>query len=184
VTESGTHEHLMSIEGDYARLLKIQDLGQGKGSPGKDDDETGALVGTTTTRATDIPFNDTDVAKPGTMGYSLLKCLWILVREQPELWWCFGITLAACAAAGLTFPAVAFVFSRAIGVFQLTGAAITDRGDFFALMFFVIALGNLISYFTMGWFANIFCQVNFPPFQFSFFATSHPNQEPCMVEYR
>jgi hypothetical protein len=35
----------------------------------------------------------------------------------------------------------------------------TEKGDFYALMFFVLALGNLIAYAALGWFANLVSHV-------------------------
>lgn len=43
--------------------------------------------------------------------------------------------------------------------FQLGPSQMVKRGDFFALMFFIVAIGNLFVYFTVGWFANIISQV-------------------------
>jgi ATP-binding cassette subfamily B (MDR/TAP) protein 1 len=44
-------------------------------------------------------------------------------------------------------------------VFTLTGEAMTDRGDFFASMFIVMAAGCLVFYFIMGWAVNVVAQV-------------------------
>lgn len=44
-------------------------------------------------------------------------------------------------------------------VFTLTGDAMTDRGDFFASMFIVLAAGCLVFYFVMGWAMNVIAQV-------------------------
>lgn len=35
-----------------------------------------------------------------------------------------------------------------------------DKGNFFALMFFVIALANLVLYAFAGWYANVIGQVS------------------------
>ena len=34
-----------------------------------------------------------------------------------------------------------------------------ERGNFFSLMFFVVALGNLVVYAILGWFCNVTAQV-------------------------
>lgn len=44
-------------------------------------------------------------------------------------------------------------------VFTLTGEAMTDRGDFFASMFIVLAAGCLVFYFVMGWSVNVIAGV-------------------------
>ena len=59
---------------------------------------------------------------------------------------------------GATYPALAVLFSRVLDTFTLTGDEMIQRGDFFALMFFVVALGNLVSYAILGWICNIIAQ--------------------------
>jgi ATP-binding cassette subfamily B (MDR/TAP) protein 1 len=41
--------------------------------------------------------------------------------------------------------------SKFIDVFELTGSAMQKKGNFFALMFFVLGLGALVVYFILGW---------------------------------
>jgi ATP-binding cassette subfamily B (MDR/TAP) protein 1 len=48
-------------------------------------------------------------------------------------------------------------------VFQLEGAAMENRGNFFATMFIVLAAGCLIFYFVLGYSTNIVAQVRIPP---------------------
>lgn len=35
-----------------------------------------------------------------------------------------------------------------------------ERGDFYALMFFMVAIGNLVAYGILGWLTNIYAQVS------------------------
>jgi uncharacterized membrane protein YhaH (DUF805 family) len=44
----------------------------------------------------------------------------------------------------------------------MTGDARTSRGDFWALMFFVVALADLVIYFAMATVCNIMSQVRSP----------------------
>lgn len=60
---------------------------------------------------------------------------------------------------GATYPALAIIFSHIMEAFTLTGQAILDRGNFYALMFFVVALGNLVLYAVLGWVCNVVAQV-------------------------
>ena len=57
------------------------------------------------------------------------------------------------------FPGQAILLSKTMDVFTLTGDAMTDRGDFFASMFIVLAAGCLVFYFVMGWAMNVIAQV-------------------------
>lgn len=58
------------------------------------------------------------------------------------------------------YPGQAILMSRFIGVLNTTGADMESRGNFFALMFLVMACGALLLYFVIGWTANIVAQVN------------------------
>ncbi|KAM5458261.1 putative ABC-type xenobiotic transporter [Microsporum audouinii] len=93
-----------------------------------------------------------------TMGYSLIQCLWLLIKEQRNLWGSYSIFAIACILGGATFPAQAIILARTLEVFQLRGSETVRRGDFWALMFFVIALANFFVYFVVGWTANIIIQ--------------------------
>jgi ATP-binding cassette subfamily B (MDR/TAP) protein 1 len=116
------------------------------------------------------------------MKYGLLKCLAILLKEQKHLLPHFIIILITCILggksllsiiqsyiaftnmplAGITTPAVAIIFAKLIAVFQFPRDQMIDRGNFYSLMFFVLALGIFMVYFTLGWLTNIVCQVNHP----------------------
>lgn len=48
---------------------------------------------------------------------------------------------------------------KLLDVFTLQGSEMTNRGNFFALMFFVLALGVLVCYFVLGWTTNLVAQV-------------------------
>ena len=62
---------------------------------------------------------------------------------------------------GSTFPAQAILFSRIVQAFQLPSGRAVEQGDFYSLMFFVVALGNLAVYATVGWTSNIVAQVSY-----------------------
>lgn len=50
--------------------------------------------------------------------------------------------------------------SKFIEVFELTGSAMEKRGNFFALMFFVLGLGCFVIYFIVGWMASVVAHVS------------------------
>lgn len=49
--------------------------------------------------------------------------------------------------------------SKFIDVFQFTGSAMQEKGDFIALMIFAMACGCFVVYFLVGWTSNIVAQV-------------------------
>lgn len=109
----------------------------------------------------------------------LLHTIWRLFKSSPELKWAYIVLMLACVASGknhllkciqsplltmiflaASYPGQAILMSRFIDVFQLTGDRMRERGNFFALMFLVIACGSLVAYFALGFASNIVAQVS------------------------
>lgn len=59
---------------------------------------------------------------------------------------------------GATYPALAILMSRVLDSFALDSEAMIQQGNFYSIMFFVLALGNLLAYAGLGWFTNILAQ--------------------------
>ncbi|GKT70594.1 ABC transporter [Colletotrichum tofieldiae] len=57
------------------------------------------------------------------------------------------------------YPGQAILMSRFIEVFKFTGSEMQKKGNFFALMFLVLACGCLVIYFILGWTSNVIAQV-------------------------
>lgn len=53
----------------------------------------------------------------------------------------------------------AVLFAKAMTVFTLQGDELVKKGDFWALMFFIVALGVFVIYFTLGFASNQASQV-------------------------
>lgn len=70
------------------------------------------------------------------------------------------LTTMSCAAA--VNPGQALLLGNILSVF--TSPNMVARGNFIALMFFVMSLGILVIYFIMGWSTYTIAQVRtFPP---------------------
>jgi ATP-binding cassette subfamily B (MDR/TAP) protein 1 len=104
VIEQGTHEELIDHDGSYASLVRVQDLGEKNVAEDIDmekNEKESAMVRTATQLSTASrggAIDDTD--RKMTMNYNLLRCLWILGKEQPELWRTFLLTLVTCVVGG------------------------------------------------------------------------------------
>lgn len=158
VVEQGSHESLLRADGHYARLVAAQDLGH-------EDDVTepkenipnfvrqASLYKTESLVTSQIPDSPSE-----TMGYSLIRCIWIMLSEQKSLYLCQFISAIACFVAGATFPAQALLFSRLLNIFTLPKDEGQTQADFYALMFFVVALGNLLAYIVIGFNCNLIGQ--------------------------
>ena len=71
---------------------------------------------------------------------SMIKIVYRLVVEQKRLAFPYILTVVASIVGGGAYPAQAILFSHVLDVFKLEGEARTKRGDFFSLMFLVVAL--------------------------------------------
>ncbi|KAI4731416.1 putative ABC transporter [Aureobasidium sp. EXF-10728] len=165
VVEQGTHSELLERDGLYAAMVRAQDLGAGtfetedhvlpqKSGVGGSDEKTNFSVDASSTKEvrakSNAPPSETDKLVAGTLNFSLIKCILIMLKEHPDLYpWYVLITLVYLTVGG-TQPAQAIIFSRLIRVFTLEGSEAKRQADFFALMFFVLALVNLVGYLLIG----------------------------------
>jgi ATP-binding cassette, subfamily B (MDR/TAP), member 1 len=159
IVEEGTHASLIQANGLYCRLLHAQSLtppeGEGPVSSGKET-ELGLLTVTTS------QLKPAEILKPGQQPLSLdselisrrwniFKCIYQILRDTKSTIPAFlGGFLVSCVAAAC-IPVEAFLFSKLVTVFQLEGEQRTHRANFWALMFFILACTNLISYAVL-WF--------------------------------
>lgn len=105
VVEQGTHNELIEQGGVYSRLVRAQDLGQDKDESGPADKsaETERLALSKTMSTREVPGDTAGIAAEtpmNTTNYSLLKCLWIIAKDQRGLWVVSIFFIASCIAGG------------------------------------------------------------------------------------
>lgn len=125
IVEQGTHRELVALDGQYASLVRAQDLGSTAGDADFTKEEndlqmsrTDTLQRTKTEPKTAVEA-EIDHLTSGTLGYGLVKCVWIMLKEQKDLYWKFFLSCLACLIAGGTFPAQALLDAHLINVFTL-----------------------------------------------------------------
>ncbi|RYC77407.1 hypothetical protein BFJ63_vAg19719, partial [Fusarium oxysporum f. sp. narcissi] len=106
VIEQGSHTELMMLDGSYAKLVQIQNLGQdlddqhqqqelnGEHEARKDLDKVLSLADSNT--QAEIPAEQLRSTK----NYSLIRGITIILCEQRSLWGVFAISLGCCLIAG------------------------------------------------------------------------------------
>jgi ATP-binding cassette subfamily B (MDR/TAP) protein 1 len=186
IIEQGSHEDLMNRNGAYSRLVQAQNLTVKSPEPratadNEDGEGIGALkmVEKTATAVSELANTDRDWNPTNYDDHShagFLNVVLRLIRESPELKWVYILLLLSCVAAGKLHtihsrniyadpdiaganPGQALLMGKLLDVFTLQGSQMTKRANFFALMFFILALGVLVCYFVLGWTTNLIAQV-------------------------
>jgi ATP-binding cassette, subfamily B (MDR/TAP), member 1 len=163
--EEGTHQELMvSDVGVYSALVRAQSLGlaqaQGADDEGqKSDREPDPCheVGNVCIEQKQDPAGSQANTRPretlvtGVKPRSLMSSFGTLLYNQHSQWPRYlGIVLSSMATAAGT-PVQAYLFSKVISVFLLTGDDLKRESSFWGLIWLCLAAGVGLSYLAVGW---------------------------------
>ncbi|KPM36679.1 Multidrug resistance protein 1 [Neonectria ditissima] len=154
--EHGSHGELIDMGGVYSRLVRLQDLGHGGMEPEEAEaDKEEPLAGLETVLSRASAHATHDLSGEKRVNFGLFKCILIMMKEQRSMWPHAIILVMVSIIGGITYPSLAILFSRTMEAFS---AVDVEKGNFYSLMFFVVALGNAVIYAAGGWVANVISQ--------------------------
>ncbi|KAH8429403.1 ABC transporter ATP-binding protein [Aspergillus melleus] len=169
IMEQGRHEELVSRNGIYATLVEAQNLApinveknHGSQDTSMDDetsekeDDLQPLVKIRTAEANRLAARKDREDHDFYEKTGIIRNIWKLLRATPEIWLWFGVTVATCIGGAAVNPGQALLLGNILSVFA--SSDMVARGNFIALIFFVMSLGILVIYFIMGWSTNTIAQ--------------------------
>ncbi|RFU76428.1 abc transporter [Trichoderma arundinaceum] len=172
VAEVGTHMSLLGKkDGIYKRLWEAQMLSQNQHTmvEGKEQVTSDAPLHTELTQVQDESHAATyqPEQKPKKRGIpTLIK---EILSSQKNHWWIVFILCVSATIGGALFPVQAFLYARVVTTFQLSGAALVSHGNFWSLMWFVLAVTVGIGYLGVGWAGEALGELVAQEYRFSYF---------------
>ncbi|KAE8154540.1 putative ABC multidrug transporter [Aspergillus avenaceus] len=153
--EEGTHEGLLQREdGVYQGLVNAQRL---ELVDDNSDARDATLDLKEEAQESTVDLRDEFQEEPSTKAIKkrgFMSTIGLILYEQRGRWPFYVAVVASTAGAGTAFPLQSWLFAKLIQVFQFTGQKLVDAANFWALMFFVLALAVAALYCTVGYAAN------------------------------
>ncbi|KXG51540.1 ABC transporter, integral membrane type 1 [Penicillium griseofulvum] len=160
--EEGSHEELLLKEGVYHSLVHAQQLEPltdmmeadvpGSISPQK---EAAMPEDYTNKEGSDQDCQDTPEPEK---NFGFFHSFGVLIYENRSHWMLYALTLIGAVGAGSGFSLQSWLFAKLVEVFQFTGQKLVDAANFWALMFFILALAMAAFYFMLGFASNSISQ--------------------------
>ncbi|KAE8373973.1 P-loop containing nucleoside triphosphate hydrolase protein [Aspergillus bertholletiae] len=154
--EQGTHEELLVVEkGVYHGLVhaqKLELLAEDETNESEITHELKEEVQLAHFTHDDKPHMKEEDKKDKHRGF--FTSVGLILYEQRANWPFYLTTTIGAVGAGAAFPLQSWLFAQLIHVFQYTGQQLADAANFWALMFFILALGVALCYSIVGYSAN------------------------------
>jgi ATP-binding cassette subfamily B (MDR/TAP) protein 1 len=150
VAEQGSHDELLKFQGVYNGLVQAQNLEMGTDEFENDiqKDEIEQIREEEDLERQKSQKQELEVKKWKDRG--VIRSFGLLVYEQRKRWFLYAITLAGAAGAGAAYPMQAYLFAHLVNVFTFVGDQLVTKGNFYALMFFVLAIAVAFCYYGVG----------------------------------
>jgi hypothetical protein len=169
VIEQGTHDSLLSNkDGAYWALVNAQKLTMGASYADESDliesSKTELLVPTMSSASGGSdPMDEPTAWKRKGFFTSFGRLLY----EQMVQWRLYVLLLAGCMGAASAFPLQAWLFANLLTVIAAPVDDLPSVSSYWALRFFILAIGVAVAYFTLGTssnaisvVSNAFCSAN------------------------
>ena len=152
--EEGTHEELMASQGLYSGLVNAQQI-QAEQSHGDSPDDTAPELLRTQTQASVATQKETpdirEILPTTYVDKGFFGTVGVFLYEQRSLRWYYAATWVALMGCGSAFALQSWFFAQLVQAFTYTGQRLIDAANFWALMFFVLALSIALFYFISGY---------------------------------
>ncbi|KAL2795328.1 P-loop containing nucleoside triphosphate hydrolase protein [Aspergillus keveii] len=164
--EEGSHDELMAAHGVYSNLVHAQELGNApvfEHWDGEEKEISYTLPAETADELTFAPIQaeksddqtlERGLWKPRKKSKSSTRILLHILREQRRHWLLYTLTFIGAIGASSGFALQSWLFARIVQVFQYTGQKLIDAGNFWALMFFIMAMAMSGFYLLVGYCSN------------------------------
>ncbi|KAM3065940.1 hypothetical protein ACMFMF_010565 [Clarireedia jacksonii] len=198
VVEEGTHETLCNLKGAYWHLVEAQDLrfnhsqnSELFGSPQDDLNGANSSQGVTNNQVENPPgvkaeskISQAELEKEETWPprMSLIKCIGVILKDLKHFRPLFVCGVLACIVSGGIYPSQSIVFAKSVTVFQYHGDALSQHGTFWALMWFVLALGVCVAFGMMGSIFSIIAAIVGHHYRGAYFAAILSKEASFFVE--
>jgi ATP-binding cassette subfamily B (MDR/TAP) protein 1 len=161
--EEGTHDELVSQDdGVYTNLVRAQHLELGAGEVEQEPileeaGKVGADITTLERSKSRLSQHDGEYSSESPDTYKprgFFSTVGRFLYEQRRHRLIYASTLLGAMGGGAVYATEAYLFSHLIVVFQYTGSKLIQQGNFWALMFFVLALFVAVCYALIGFCTN------------------------------